>query len=153
MALWNRRPGAPSAPPPPPPAPEPAPPAFLTPPVPLRAMLDKDSEVSGKLSFTGPTRIDGTLRGEVRASELLVIGETARVEGRVRATQVLLLGRVDGEVLGAERVEIGPQGVLRGTLETRALVVHEGGVLDGDCSVAAPKATVHVLHPRAEGDA
>ncbi len=153
MAFWNRRRGAlPSAPPPPTPRePDPAP-AFLAPPTQLRAMLDKDSQISGKLSFTGPTRIDGTLRGEVRASELLVIGETARVEGDVRAAQLVLLGRVEGQVLGAERVEIGPHGVLRGRLETRALVVHDGAVLDADCTVAAPRATVHVLHPRAEGE-
>lgn len=151
MAIWNRRRGAlPAAPPPPPPPAEAEPPPFLAPPPQLRAMLDKDSEVSGKLSFSGPTRIDGTLRGEVRANELLVIGESGRVEGVVRAAQLTILGRVDGDVLGAERVEIGAQGVLRGgRLETRALVVREGGVLDADCAVAAPRATVHHLPPRA----
>ena len=51
-----------------------------------------------------------------------------------------MLGRVDGDVVGAERVEIGPRGALRGSIETRALVVHDGGQLDGDCRVAPPRA-------------
>lgn len=149
MAIWNRRPGRLPAPPPPAPCPAaPAPAEFLAPPVQARAMLDKDSEVSGKLSFSGPTRIDGTLRGEVRASDLLIIGESGHVDGTVHAVSLLVLGRVEGSVVGAERVEIGPRGALRGSLESRTLVVHEGGVLDGDCKVASPRATIHLLRPR-----
>jgi cytoskeletal protein CcmA (bactofilin family) len=125
-----------------------APAEFLAPPPQIRAMLDKDSEVNGKLSFSGPTRIDGTLRGEVRASELLVIGESGLVDGTVHAASLMLLGRIEGSIHGAERVEIGPRGMLRGSIETRILVVQEGGILDGDCKVAAPRATILPLRPR-----
>jgi len=59
----------------------------------------------------------------------------------------VVLGRVEGDVLGAERVEIGPHATLRGSIETRALVVHDGAQLDGDCRVAPPRAKVHVLRP------
>jgi cytoskeletal protein CcmA (bactofilin family) len=129
-----------------------APPAdFLASLVPQRALLSEESEVSGKLSFTGPTRIDGRLRGEVRGGDLLVIGESGYVNGTIQATTLLVLGRVEGEVLGAERVEIGPRGALRGSIETRALVVHDGAQFEGDCRVAPPpRATVHQLRPRAE---
>jgi cytoskeletal protein CcmA (bactofilin family) len=125
---------------------------FLAPPPqPLRATLDQQSDVTGKLSFSGPTRIDGNLRGEVRGADMLVIGESGYVNGTIRATTLVVLGRVDGDVLGAERVEIGPHGALRGNIETRALVVHDGAQLDGDCRVAPPaRATVHMLHPRPE---
>ena len=46
----------------------------------LRSSLGADTVISGRLSFTVPTRIDGKLRGEVRASEMLVVGEDAVVE-------------------------------------------------------------------------
>lgn len=109
----------------------------LVTPVPvLRSSLGPDTTVSGRLSFTVPTRIDGRLRGEVRASELLVVGEAAVVEGLVRALKLVVLGEVRGDVRGAERVEIGPGGRLMGTVETHSLVVKEGGCLDGDCRIA-----------------
>lgn len=116
----------------------------------LRAVLERESEVSGKLSFTGPTRIDGTLRGEVRATDVLIIGESGFIDGTVRAASLIVLGRVEGQVVGAERVDIGARGVLIGSVDTRSLVVRDGGVLDGDCRVTAPRATVHVLRPRGE---
>jgi len=123
---------------------------FLAPPQPLRALLGNDSEVSGKLSFVGPTRIDGALRGEVHGTDALVIGESGYVKGTIRATSLVVLGRVDGNVLGAERVEIGPHGALRGTVETHALVVHDGAQLDGDCRITPPRPKVHLLRPRSE---
>ena len=152
MGIWKRRPWTLRHTPPARPVSEsPATRAeFLQPPQPLRAMLGRESEVSGKLSFCGPTRIDGRLRGEVRGADMLVIGESGYVNGTIRATTLVVLGRVEGSVIGTERVEIGPRGALRGTIETRALVVHDGAVLDSDCRIAAPRATLHVLHPRDE---
>jgi cytoskeletal protein CcmA (bactofilin family) len=153
VAIWKRRPGRLPA---PPPSARPAsesntPPAeFLAAPPVLRALLGKDSEVSGKLSFSGPTRIDGTLRGEVRGTDVLVIGECGYVNGTIRAPTVLILGRVEGEILGAERVEIAAAGAVCGTVEARNLIVHDGGQLDGECRVGPPRATVHVLRPRAD---
>jgi cytoskeletal protein CcmA (bactofilin family) len=101
----------------------------------MRAWIDADAVVSGRLSFSEPTRIDGTLRGEVRASDTLVIGERGCVDGTIRAPRLVILGRVKGQVLDAERVEIGPHGTLRGALETRTLVLHDGGRLDGRCRI------------------
>ena len=123
---------------------------FLQPPQPLRALLGRESEVRGKLSFCGPSRIDGRLRGEVRGSDMLVIGESGYVNGTIRATSLVVLGRFEGAVVGAERVEIGPRGALQGSIETRALVVHEGAQLSSDCRIGPPRAKVHVLRPPVE---
>jgi cytoskeletal protein CcmA (bactofilin family) len=117
----------------------------------LRPSLGPDTVVSGRLSFTVPTRIDGTLRGEVRASELLVVGEDALVEGTVRALKLLVLGEVRGEIHGAERIEVGPGGRLMGSVETQSLVVQEGGCLDGDCRIAPARGTLHVLRAAPAG--
>ena len=151
MGIWKRRPWRlPDAPPPRPASEsEGAHADFLAPPQSMRPMLGEDSDVSGKLSFTGPTRIDGRLRGEVRGADVLVIGESGYVNGTIRALSLVVLGRVEGDVVGAERVEVGPRGALLGNIETRALVVHDGAQFDGDCRVTPPpRATVHQLRPR-----
>lgn len=114
----------------------------------LRPSLDPDASVTGRLSFSRATRLDGTLRGEVRSSALLVIGETGLVNGTVRAAKLLIFGRVIGEVLEAGHVEIARGGELRGDVEARSFVVHEGGRFDGNCKITPPvRATVHILHP------
>lgn len=104
----------------------------------LPSVASLDVPITGKLSFSVPTRIDGLLRGEVRSTALLVVGETGSVDGILRATELVVLGIVRGEIHGTQRVEIGPGGRVYGRIETRALVVNEGGVLDAQCIVRSP---------------
>jgi cytoskeletal protein CcmA (bactofilin family) len=118
----------------------------------VRTSLGADSVVSGKLSFSSPTRIDGTLHGEVRSVDLLIIGEGGNVVGTIHAPQIVILGTVEGNVLGAERVEIGFSGKLRGKVEARHLVVREGGILDAECRVGSARSGVHVLPGRAAAE-
>ncbi len=98
----------------------------------IRSFLDPGTQVSGKLAFTTPTRIDGRLRGEVRASDLLVISEGGQLHGTIWPTSLVVSGEVRGQILGAERVEIRPGGRVIGTIETKVLIIVEGATFEGD---------------------
>src|SRR5437879_10776453 len=89
----------------------------------VRVSLGPDAEVTGKLSFTVPTRIEGKLKGEVRATDLLVVGPQAIVHASVQAEKLIVLGEVRGEVRQATRVEICTGGRLFGDVETKCLGV------------------------------
>lgn len=108
----------------------------------LRSSLGSDASISGKLSFTKATRIDGTLKGEVRSTDLLVIGETAFVDGQIYADTLIVLGRAAGEVKGTDRVEILPNASFRGAIEAHYLIVSEGAFLEGDCKINPPARAV-----------
>ncbi len=97
----------------------------------VRVSLGPDAEVTGKLSFATPTRIEGKLKGEVRASDLLVVGPQAVLQANVQAEKLVVLGEIRGQVVGASRVEICAGGKLYGDIETKALVVHEGATFEG----------------------
>jgi cytoskeletal protein CcmA (bactofilin family) len=97
----------------------------------VRVSLGPDAEVTGKLTFETATRIEGKLRGEVRAADLLVIGADGVVDAPVRAARLVVLGEVRGQVQGASRVEIWAGGRLYGDVETKCLVVQEGATFQG----------------------
>ncbi len=107
----------------------------------IRSFLDPGTQVSGKLNFTTPTRIDGRLRGEVRASDLLVIAEVGQLHGTVWPTTLVVAGEVRGQILGAERVEIRAGGRVTGTIETKTLILVEGATFEGDCRMAEEAVT------------
>lgn len=98
----------------------------------VRTVLDKGTQVNGKLSFAAPTRIEGRLRGEVRASDLLEVGASGVVHGSIWAKSLIVAGEVRGQVFGTDRVEVQPGGRIYGRVETKTLVITEGAVLDGD---------------------
>jgi len=111
----------------------------------VRVSLGPDAEVTGKLSFATPTRIEGKLKGELRATDLLVIGEQAVVQANVHAEKLVVLGEVRGQVQGASRVEICSGGRLFGDIETKCLVVQDGATFEGRSTMglvaARPAAT------------
>lgn len=117
-------------------APPPAPtgPAFVGSPK-LPSVGGDHAPITGKLSFSAPTRIDGPLRGEVRSTALIVVGERGSVDGVLRASELLVLGEVRGEIAGVHRLEIGAGGRVYGKVEARSLVVNEGGILEAKCTV------------------
>ena len=110
----------------------------------VRVSLGSDAEVSGKLSFATATRIEGKLKGEIRSTDLLVVGPAAVVQATIRADRLVILGEVHGEVQGATRVQICSGGKLFGDVQTRGLVIEEGGVFEGKCRMGegAPAADV-----------
>lgn len=99
----------------------------------IRTFLDPGTQVSGKLSFSTPTRIEGRLRGEVRASDLLIIAANGSLVGTVWPRSLVVAGEIRGQILGAERVEIQPGGRVVGLIECKVLVIPEGASFEGDC--------------------
>jgi cytoskeletal protein CcmA (bactofilin family) len=97
-----------------------------------RVAVGRNVNVSGKLIFSEPVRIEGRFRGEVRSVELVVVGEDGMIEGKVFAPRLLIMGELRGDLIGCERVVLGPRARVFGNIETRILAVSEGAHLEGD---------------------
>ncbi|MGH9648819.1 MAG: bactofilin family protein [Bryobacteraceae bacterium] len=104
-----------------------------------RVAVSRNINVSGRLIFQEPVRIEGRFRGEISSSELVVISEGAQVEGKTRTPRLLVLGELLGEVLGSKSVVLGPRAKVTATVETENLTVCEGARLDGDVRVIRPQ--------------
>ena len=101
----------------------------------ISAFLGKETVFQGKMTFQGVFRLDGKFEGEIFDSGTLIVGEAAAIKGKVGVHTLVILGRVDGEVRAASRVEIHANGILCGNLVTPVLVINEGGLLDGTCKM------------------
>jgi cytoskeletal protein CcmA (bactofilin family) len=100
-----------------------------------RAYLDSGSKISGKLLFEGPIRIDGQVDGEITAKESLVIGESAVVTAQIKASAIIVAGKVSGDIVATQRLEIRPSARVIGNLTSPVLIVHEGAMFEGHCSM------------------
>src|SRR5581483_4307587 len=91
-----------------------------------RVAVGRDINVSGRLIFHEPVRIEGRLRGEVSSAELVVIAEEGTIEGRVRAPRLLIMGELRGDVIASKRVVLGPHARVHGNIEAENLAISEG---------------------------
>jgi cytoskeletal protein CcmA (bactofilin family) len=101
--------------------------------------LHKGSKITGQLAFEGSVRIDGSVEGEIRCQETLTIGEGADVRARIASRVVIIRGKVEGNVTAKDKVELLAPGRLFGNVSTPRLIITEGVVFDGDCSMGAAK--------------
>jgi len=110
----------------------------------LVGYLYKGSRVTGQLTFQGSARIEGSVDGEIQCHGTLTIGERAEVRARISGEIVVIRGRVEGNVVAKEKVELIAPARLYGDVDTPRLIVTEGVIFDGDCSmgVAKPKGGV-----------
>ena len=108
-----------------------------------RVAVAPNVNVSGRLVFQEPVRIEGNFRGEVSSSELVVISDQGSVEGRVRTPRLLVLGELRGDIIDTRLVVLGPRARVFGRIETDSLRVCEGARLNGDvrvpCGEPAPR--------------
>jgi cytoskeletal protein CcmA (bactofilin family) len=97
----------------------------------LNAILGKGSEFEGKLTFEGTVRIDGKFSGEISTSDVLVIGEGARVQAEISAGSVVINGEVQGNVRAMNSIELHQPARVRGNLETPQLSIDKGVIFEG----------------------
>jgi cytoskeletal protein CcmA (bactofilin family) len=104
-----------------------------------RTVLFADSTISGKLSYNLPVKIDSRFTGEVKASDLLVLGPNAHVDAHISARQLQLEGKLMGDVRVIECFEIMPGGYFKGELKAGELRVHPGAVFEGSGEIVGSR--------------
>ncbi|MDG2308115.1 MAG: polymer-forming cytoskeletal protein [Candidatus Binatia bacterium] len=101
------------------------------------AMLGRGTRVSGKITFEGKARIDGQVEGEIVAADNLEIGESALVNAQINGTVIIVQGKVTGDLTASKKLEIRAPGRLYGNVTTPSLVIEEGVIFEGHCSMGA----------------
>jgi len=101
----------------------------------LTAFLGKGSRITGTLVFEGPCRLEGHVEGEVTAQDTLTVGESAVVNARLNGSMIVVQGTVTGDVVAKTRLEIRAPGKVIGDVTTPSLVINEGAILEGRCSM------------------
>ena len=95
--------------------------------------LGKGAKFKGTLSFEGTVRVDGSLEGEIHTKGTVIIGGHAIIEGDVHADTVISGGRITGNIVASEKVELLAPGSLTGSIKTPLLSLQEGVSFSGNC--------------------
>jgi len=103
-------------------------------------VLAQHTTFEGKLKSEGSLRFDGELEGELIVNGDVVVGEHGNVRGNIQATNVIVAGKVFGNVDTKGRLEILASGRVHGDICVGSLIIDEGGVLEGKSTVVSGEA-------------
>lgn len=102
---------------------------------PIKSLIAQGSQITGNVRFTDGLRIDGTLVGDIHASEdqpsILVVSESASVTGALHADHIIISGTVKGPVHANLMLELQPKARVEGDVHYRALEMHQGAIIAG----------------------
>jgi cytoskeletal protein CcmA (bactofilin family) len=93
-----------------------------------------EPELTGEISFKDMLRVNGHIAGKVRSQKgTLIVDGSAQVDGDIDVGVLMISGRVNGDVIAQERVELGPAAIITGNISTRSLTMKPGAFFQGDC--------------------
>jgi len=99
------------------------------------SLVDEHLAVQGNLDTAGTVRVDGRVEGHFHRAAVLIVGTSGVVAGDVQAGEVVVAGHIDGSVIASSRVEIHATGVVHGDIVCAAMMLQEGGMIEGHVRV------------------
>jgi cytoskeletal protein CcmA (bactofilin family) len=97
--------------------------------------LGSDVEIKGNLKFTGELTFDGKIDGEIQTDGVLNLGDSAVVNGNINAQTVVVRGKINGNIVAKEKIEIKTKAELFGDIRASKLSVEEGVTFVGKTEV------------------
>ncbi len=100
------------------------------------AHIGKSVVVKGELSGSEDLYLDGEIEGTVELHDhSIIIGPNGRIRASVRAREIIVHGKVDGNLYGGEKVELKKSAVLVGDIFTQRIAIEDGAYFKGGIDI------------------
>ena len=110
----------------------------------IDTLIGKAARVHGDVDFQGGLHLDGQVRGSVRSDEArdatLSVSESGAIEGDVQVPNVVLNGRVKGDIHATERIVLGATAQVEGNVYYGIIEMTLGAQIIGKLVRLAPEA-------------
>lgn len=101
-------------------------------------IISHKASLSGAFAFGNTVKIDGYVEGKISTTEnqgksILLIGQDAYINADIKCECIVIEGLVRGSINAIHAVEIKKTGVFLGNIIANNIIVHPGGILEGNC--------------------
>ena len=103
------------------------------------SIIARDMTVTGDLATEGVVKVEGKVKGTIRAATQVIISPGASVEGDLETREAVVAGEVQGGIRAEERVELQASAVVRGDITTPKIAILEGGSVTGAVRMGSEK--------------
>lgn len=108
----------------------------------LSGFVGHGTTLTGETEFHAMLRVDGHLVGSVSSeSGTLIIGTQGQVDANVAVAAAMVNGNVNGDIVASEKLQLGRTARVMGNIQTPRLIIEEGAILEGSCSMLKARET------------
>ena len=108
----------------------------------VSTVLGAGTVFDGNFKASDTVRVDGTVNGNCTCEQEMILGPEGLVKGNVSARNIIISGRVDGDIASLGKLEILSTGKVAGNITARSLVIDEGASFDGKCTMTSDGAAL-----------
>jgi len=96
-----------------------------------KTVLGSNAVFKGELTFKDTLCIDGEFEGKLKTSDKLIVAEEGTILADIEAGIVICKGKIRGNIIASQKLEIHSTGKIIGDVHTPALKVELGAVMLG----------------------
>lgn len=101
-----------------------------------QATIGRTLVIKGEISGSEALYIDGRIEGKITMPDSRVtIGRNGKVDASIQAREVVVMGKVTGNIECSDRVDIRAEGSVSGDISTARISVEDGAALKGGIQV------------------
>jgi cytoskeletal protein CcmA (bactofilin family) len=101
-----------------------------------QATIGRTLVIKGEISGSEALYIDGRIEGKINMPESRVtVGRNGKVDASIAAREVVIMGKVNGNIECGDRVDIRAEGSVSGDISTARISVEDGASLKGGIQV------------------
>jgi cytoskeletal protein CcmA (bactofilin family) len=119
------------------------------------ACIGASLEIKGRIAADEDLQIDGKVEGPVSVrGHRLTVGRSGQLNSEVSTRELVVFGKVTGNVNATDRVEIKKDGAVIGDIQTARISIEDGAIFKGRIEIDRPgskPAPVPALRPEPAG--
>ncbi len=101
--------------------------------------IAKGTTVEGKITGGTSVGIDGIVKGELNISSKVIVGETGEIKGNIKADDIIIAGKITGNIEARNILEAQPTGQIFGDINANRLMIADGVLFEGNITMKKEK--------------
>ena len=117
-----------------------------------QASIGKSLVIKGEVSGSESLYIDGKIEGTINlAGNRVTVGRNGQVSANITAREIVVLGKVRGNMVASDRVDIRSEGSLTGDVAAQRISIEDGAFFKGGIDIRKPDAAQKPVEPAKVG--
>ena len=116
-----------------------------------QASISKGLSIKGEITGTESLFIDGKVEGSISIpGNRVTVGKNGSVNASISAREIVVLGKLKGNVTATDRVDIRAEGALTGDVAAARISIEDGAFFKGGIDIRKADAKPTVVHETAK---
>ena len=104
-----------------------------------QATIGKSLVIKGEVTGSESLYIDGRVEGSINlAGNRVTIGRNGQVAANINAREIVIIGKVRGNLVASDRVDIRAEGSLTGDVVAQRISIEDGAYFKGGIDIRKP---------------